>query len=73
MQATHTHTLLDDFLEGYKPVSFMSLNVKILDRLGMKDNFFNLVKKGPKWDPAQGEVPRPDTITEAIEHLQKGA
>jgi hypothetical protein len=51
----------------------MSLNVKILDRLGMKDNFFNLVKKGPKWDPAQGEVPRPDTITEAIEHLQKGA
>jgi hypothetical protein len=27
---------------------------------------------GPKWDPAQGEVPRPDTITEAIEHSQKG-
>jgi hypothetical protein len=21
---------------------------------------------GPKWDPAQGEVPRPDTITEAM-------
>ena len=27
---------------------------------------------GPKWDPAQGEVPRPDTITEAMEHSQKG-
>jgi hypothetical protein len=26
----------------------------------------------PKWDPTQGEVPRPDTITEAIEHSQKG-
>jgi hypothetical protein len=26
---------------------------------------------GPKWDPAQGEVPRPDTITEAMEHSQK--
>jgi hypothetical protein len=33
-------------------------------------------KEGPetglKWDPAQGEVPRPDTITETIEHSQKG-
>jgi hypothetical protein len=28
---------------------------------------------GPKWDPAQGEVPRPDTITEAMEHSQKGS
>jgi hypothetical protein len=27
---------------------------------------------GPKWDPAQGEVPRSDTITEAMERLQKG-
>jgi hypothetical protein len=27
---------------------------------------------GPKWDTAQGEVPRPDTITEAMEHSQKG-
>ena len=27
---------------------------------------------GPKWDPAQGEAPRPDTITEAMEHSQKG-
>ena len=27
---------------------------------------------GPKWDPAQGEVPKPDTITEAMEHSQKG-
>ena len=26
---------------------------------------------GPKWDPAQGEVPRPDTITEAMECSQK--
>jgi hypothetical protein len=26
----------------------------------------------PKWDPAQGEVPRPDTITEAMEHSPKG-
>jgi hypothetical protein len=26
----------------------------------------------PKWDPAQGKVPRPDTITEAMEHSQKG-
>jgi hypothetical protein len=26
---------------------------------------------GPKWDAAQGEVPRPNTITEAMEHLQK--
>ena len=24
----------------------------------------------PKWDPAQGEVSRPDTITEAVEHPQ---
>jgi hypothetical protein len=27
---------------------------------------------GPKWDSAQGEVPRPDTITEAMEGSQKG-
>jgi hypothetical protein len=26
----------------------------------------------PKWDPAQGEIPRPYTITEAMEHLQNG-
>jgi hypothetical protein len=25
----------------------------------------------PKWDPAQGEVPRPDTITKAMGHSQK--
>ena len=28
---------------------------------------------GPKWDPGQGEVLRPDTITEPMEHLQKEA
>jgi hypothetical protein len=27
---------------------------------------------GPNWDPAQGEVPRPDTVNEAMEHSQKG-
>jgi hypothetical protein len=27
---------------------------------------------GSKSDPAQGEAPRPDTITEALEHTQKG-
>jgi hypothetical protein len=27
---------------------------------------------GSKWDPAQGEVPRPDTIIEAMEHSEKG-
>jgi hypothetical protein len=26
---------------------------------------------GPELDPAQGEVPRSDTITEAMEHSQK--
>ena len=26
---------------------------------------------GPKWDLAQGEVPRPDTMTEATERSQK--
>jgi hypothetical protein len=26
----------------------------------------------PKWDPAEREAPRPDTITEAMEHSQKG-
>jgi hypothetical protein len=26
----------------------------------------------PKVDPAQGEVPRPDTITEAMKSSQKG-
>jgi hypothetical protein len=26
---------------------------------------------GTKWDPAQGEIPRPDTITEAMECAQK--
>ena len=26
---------------------------------------------GPEWDPAQGEVPRHDTITEAMELTQK--
>jgi hypothetical protein len=26
----------------------------------------------PKWDPPYGEVPRSDTITEAMEHSQKG-
>jgi hypothetical protein len=28
--------------------------------------------RDPKWDPAQGEVPRLYTITEAMEHSQKG-
>jgi hypothetical protein len=23
---------------------------------------------GPRWDPTQGEIPRPDTITEAMEY-----
>jgi hypothetical protein len=27
---------------------------------------------GPKWDPAQGEVPAPGTITEVMEYSQKG-
>jgi hypothetical protein len=27
---------------------------------------------GPKWDPAQAEVPRSESITEAMEHSQKG-
>jgi hypothetical protein len=27
--------------------------------------------RGSSWDPAQGEVPRPDTITEAKECSQK--
>jgi hypothetical protein len=27
---------------------------------------------GPKWNPAQGEVPRSDTNTEAMESSQKG-
>ena len=27
---------------------------------------------GPKWDLAQGKVPRPDTITETMECSQKG-
>jgi hypothetical protein len=27
---------------------------------------------GPKWDPAHGEVPRPDIVTEAMERSQKG-
>jgi hypothetical protein len=30
------------------------------------------VVTSPKWDPAQGEALRPDTITEAMEHSQKG-
>jgi hypothetical protein len=30
------------------------------------------VVRGPKWDPAQLEVPRPDAITEANECSQKG-
>ena len=34
-----------------------------------------LGKEGPatslKWDPAQEEAPRPDTITESMEHSQK--
>jgi hypothetical protein len=29
-------------------------------------------RQSTNWDPAQGEVPRPDTITEAVEHTQKG-
>ena len=28
-------------------------------------------ESGPKCDPAQEEAPRPDTITEAMEHSQK--
>jgi hypothetical protein len=35
----------------------------------------SLSKEGPvtgiKWDPAQGEVPRPDTITEAMKCSHK--
>jgi hypothetical protein len=27
---------------------------------------------GPKWDSTQGEILRPDTITEAMENSQKG-
>ena len=26
---------------------------------------------GPNWNPAQGDVPKPDTTTEAMEHSQK--
>jgi hypothetical protein len=29
-------------------------------------------RTGPKWDPAQGEVTRPDTISVAMEYSQKG-
>jgi hypothetical protein len=29
-------------------------------------------EKSPKWDPAKGEIPRPDTITETMEGSQKG-
>jgi hypothetical protein len=28
---------------------------------------------GPNWDLAQGEAPRPDTITDAMVFLQTGA
>ena len=28
---------------------------------------------GLKWDPAQGEAPKPDTVTEAMEHSQRRA
>jgi hypothetical protein len=28
-------------------------------------------RTGPKWDPAQGEVPRPDTNTESIEFSKR--
>ena len=28
---------------------------------------------GPKWDLDEGEVPRPDTITEVMEHHKKGS
>ena len=27
--------------------------------------------QGPKWDPAQGEFPGPDTISGAVKHSQK--
>ena len=27
---------------------------------------------GPKWNPTQGDLPRQNTITEAMEHSQKG-
>jgi hypothetical protein len=27
---------------------------------------------GPKWGPAQGEAPRPATVTDAMELSQKG-
>jgi hypothetical protein len=37
----------------------------------------SLAKEGsatsPKWDPAQGKVPRPDNTTEAMEHSRKGS
>jgi hypothetical protein len=29
-------------------------------------------KVGPKWNPVQGEVLRPDIVAEAVEHSQKG-
>jgi hypothetical protein len=36
----------------------------------------SLRKEGPaagsKWDPAQGEIPRPDTIIESMKCSQKG-
>jgi hypothetical protein len=28
---------------------------------------------GPKWDPAQGELPSPGTITETLKYSQKWA
>ena len=36
----------------------------------MKDR--KRLETGPKWDADQGEVPRPDTITEAMVCSQKG-
>jgi hypothetical protein len=34
-------------------------------------NIQESTKTSPKWDPVQREVPRPDTITDAMVHSQK--
>jgi hypothetical protein len=56
---------------GHSTVKILTQNCSCLKELQVWKWIRAWAKEGPatgrKWDPAQGEAPRPDTITEAIE------
>ena len=58
---------------GYNACTVMSVRLPMATTLVLTFRFWkSRSETGQKWDPAQREVPRPETITEAMERSQKG-